>query len=88
MNDDVDSVQSSSEAVRVSDITYEIAHALVVETSLLHLVLLELVPAEHDELLGVIISEHHFCELLPEGARTTGHQYYFLSPFHSASPRW
>ena len=54
--------------------------------ALAHLVLLQLVPREHDELLRPEIAEDELDELLAERARPAGDEDRLLRPGHGACP--
>ena len=72
MDDVVDAVHGPVEAVPVADVADEPAQAVVVVEQLAALVLLELVAAEDDDALGVVVAQELGDERLAEGAGAPG----------------
>ena len=70
------------QALRVAHVPNEVAEAGMIEAPHPHIVLLELVTAEDDELLGMVVTQHHLHELLPERPRPAGDQHNLIGPVH------
>ena len=72
MDDVVDTVHRPVQPVPVADVADEPAQARVVVEQLAALVLLELVAAEDDDALGVVVAQELGDERLAEGAGAPG----------------
>src|SRR5581483_11228588 len=79
--------QSTIEAGTIADVADEISQTRIVEPGSLHVVLLQFITAENDELLRPVIAQHYLGEFLPERAGSTSDQHYLFSPIHLWSPR-
>src|SRR5436309_15751172 len=71
----------------VTNVSDEVAEAWLIEPRLPHLMLLQLITTEDDQLSWPVIPEHHFGELPAERPRTAGHENrrVFESHVHRAS---
>jgi hypothetical protein len=66
MDHNVHAVHRAHQAFAVADIADEITQRGVVEPAHAHLVLLEFVAAEDDDLLRLVFLQHYFSEFLPK----------------------
>jgi hypothetical protein len=76
VNNDVDAIERPVEPVAVAHVADEVADAGVLRVGehLPHVVLLELVAAEDDQLPRLMVPEHMLHELDAEGAGTAGNE--------------
>ena len=81
MNDIVDLAKRDLQAVRVSHVADEIAHARVVEL-MLHFVLLEFIAAENNQLLWLKFLQHNLGKSSSEGTSPSCHQHNLFTPIH------
>ena len=79
---DGDSGKGALQALRVAHIADEVAQAGMIEARRPHVVLLEFVAAEDDELLRMVVAQHQLHELLPERARPARDQHNLFLPVH------
>ncbi len=70
MHDDVHPTEGSPKSVRVSDVTYEVTQAQMIEAPDAHLMLLELVAAECNEPAWAVLIPNRLSELGAKGARS------------------
>ncbi len=82
MDDDIDSMHGADESLPVAHIADEIAQAFVVEPAHLHFMLFQLVAAEDDDLLRLLLLEQNFCKLLAEGPGPAGDEHCLIFPIH------
>ena len=77
---DIDAAHRPPHAVDVADVAEEVAEAGMIEAAGEHLVLLQLVAAEDDDLAGMVVAEEDFDALLAEGTGSAGNQDRTLLP--------
>ena len=77
MHHHVHSVKRAVESVFIPDITEKVAERGIADVGehLPHVMLLQLIPAEHNEFLGSLFPQHDFHEFLAEGAGAPGDQH-------------
>jgi hypothetical protein len=80
MHNDIDALHGPAQAIHIADVSQKEAQAGMIQPVHAHLMLFQLVPAEDDQFLGMIVTEHHPSELLPERAGSAGHQNCSLRP--------
>ncbi len=86
MNHDRYPGKSALQTLRVAYISDEVAQAGMIEAGGAHIVLFEFVPAEDDELLGMIFTQHQLDEPLAERSRPARDQHNLFLPIHSRGP--
>src|SRR6266851_5510265 len=74
--------QRALQPLHVPNVSNEIPQAGMIESRRSHLMLLQLIPAENDQPLRLIVAQHDLHKLLPERPRSTRDQYRFLRPIH------
>src|SRR5579863_10045684 len=83
MNRDRDSIESSFQPLRIPHIANEIPQTGMVKTGGLHVMLLELIAAEDDQLARMEIPQHYFHKLFAKGPGSSRHDYDLFRPVHS-----
>ena len=78
--------QGALQALRVAHVPDEVAQAGMIEARRPHVMLLELVAAEDDELLRMVITQHHLGELLSERTCPARDQDHLFLPVHPHRP--
>ena len=68
--------------MQVAHIPDEVAQAWMVKATDAHLVLLELIAAEDDQLGGLVLAQHDLDEFFTERPGTTGDQDNLFAPIH------
>src|SRR5208282_461006 len=86
VNHHCDSGKSAFQALRIADIADEITQTGMVESRGPHVMLLQFVTAEDDELLRAVFVQHQFDELPAKRACPSGDQYNLFGPIHRYSP--
>ena len=86
MNYDRDPGKGALQTLRITNIADEIAQAGMIEARSPHIVLLEFVTAEDDELLRAVFAQHQLDELPAERTRPAGDQYNLFGPVHRCHP--
>ena len=86
MNHNGDSGESAFQAPRVAHISDEITQRHIIEAPRPHVMLLEFVPAEDHQPLGVMLLQHDLDKLFPEGTSPARNQNHLFRPIHSISP--
>src|SRR5262245_17056459 len=82
---DIDAVHGPGEPVAIPHVADEEAEGVVIEARH-HLRLLELVAAEDDEALRMVLRQHDLHELVAEGARAARHEHGRLGPVQGPRP--
>ena len=70
------------QALRIAHVADEVAQAGMIEARRPHIMLLQFVAAEDDELLRMVVAQHHLDELLPERSRPARDQHDLFLPVH------
>ena len=85
MHDDIDAVEGALEAVAVAHVADEVAQRIAAEFGKLnaHLVLLQLVAAEDDQLFRPIRFEQGLDEFFAKGTGASGYKYGLIVPGHN-----
>src|SRR5204863_1699 len=73
------------QTLRIADITDEVTQAGMIKARGSHIMLLQLVAAEDDKFLGMVIAQHQFREFLAEGSCRTRDQHNLFRPIHAMS---
>src|SRR5580704_8200367 len=87
MNYDRDSGKCAFQTLGITNITDEIAQARMIKPRSPHVMLLEFVTAEDDELLRAVFAQHELDELPAKRTRPAGDQYNLFGPVHDVIPR-
>jgi len=87
MNHDRDSRKCAFQTLGITNITDEIAQARMIKPRSPHVMLLEFVTAEDDELLRAVFAQHELDELPAKRTRPAGDQYNLFGPVHDVIPR-
>ena len=81
----VHAVERPVHAFTVAHIADEIAQRRMIVAVHFHLVLLQLVAAEDDQLGRVVLAQHHLDKFLAKRPGATGNQNNFILPIHNFS---
>ena len=73
VNDHVDSLACALQPLEIANISEKEANPIVFDR-LRHLILLQLVATEDDDLMRLVLREHGTYELRPKRAGSTGHE--------------
>ncbi len=85
MDDDIHTVKGTAQTLLIAYIADKIAQAWMIVTGDPHLMLLELIAAENNDLRRVIFLKHHLDEFLAKRTGTAGDKYNTLCPIHVSS---
>ena len=77
-----DSSEGTLQTLRVAYVTDKISQAGMIKSPHPHVMLLELVAAEDDQLLRMVVAEHRLHKLFPERSGAARDQHNLFRPIH------